>query len=89
MEETSGSARGESKTGNNSDLAKSKRENEQGTQDQKNQFFQCNPSKVYMTHGGHRPPSLIFDWNKNKVLAHFYTTNVKMNLGSGKELHPL
>jgi hypothetical protein len=34
------------------------------------------------------PPS--FDWKLKIVfLAHFYTRNAKMELGSGKEPHPL
>jgi hypothetical protein len=27
--------------------------------------------------------------NENVLLAHFYTTNARMKLGSGKETHPL
>jgi hypothetical protein len=42
--------------------------------------LQQNPTGPY-NHGGHRPSSLIWLETKNKFLAHFYTTNAKMNFG--------
>jgi hypothetical protein len=34
------------------------------------------------------PPSFNY-WNENKFLTHYYSTNVKTKLESGKEPHPI
>jgi hypothetical protein len=47
-----------------------------------NQEFSADPRRS--------PPSLPhLIRNENVFLAHFYTTNARTKLGSGKELHPL
>jgi hypothetical protein len=54
----------------------------------KKSIFPLKSGYINTNHGGHRIPSLIFDWNKNKFLTHLYSRKYEIKLGSGKEPQP-
>jgi hypothetical protein len=67
---------------------RSELETEQHKLQQKNLIYSWNP--IEFTQPRRSPPSLPhLIGNYTLFLAHFYSRIVKMNLGSGKELHPL